>query len=116
VFLLPLHISPSLSSSSTDTVRNRSPTIEINCYRPKLIADGRNRPLPPDSGRQWSKSTVTDRQRSMMVEIDRYQSISGGNGRKQHQSTVLPGRGRSEYRQLAIGMYHSVQAVSIGIA
>ncbi|RWW73375.1 hypothetical protein BHE74_00018760 [Ensete ventricosum] len=28
-----------------DTVRNWSPTVEIDCYRPKTASDGRNRPL-----------------------------------------------------------------------
>ncbi|RWV97206.1 hypothetical protein GW17_00040019 [Ensete ventricosum] len=36
----------------------------------------------PKIDRQWSKSTITARQRPTTVEIDRYRPISGGNGAK----------------------------------
>ncbi|RWW55335.1 hypothetical protein BHE74_00038028 [Ensete ventricosum] len=53
----------------------------LGCYHPKLIADSRNRPLLPHSGRRRLKSTVIGRFRVVM-------------GWKQPQSAVLPGIGR----------------------
>ncbi|RZS14682.1 hypothetical protein BHM03_00046402 [Ensete ventricosum] len=82
---------------SVDTARNRpltveidryrsqrSATVEIDRYRPTATDDGRNRPLPFDSDRRRSKSIVTGRFRVV-------------TGRKQPQSTVPPGSGRSAY-------------------
>ncbi|RZS07380.1 hypothetical protein BHM03_00038211 [Ensete ventricosum] len=61
----------------------------LGCYHPKLIADSRNRPLLPHSGRRRLKSTVIGRFRVVM-------------GWKQPQSAVLPGIGRYDSKSLTL--------------
>ncbi|RWV86566.1 hypothetical protein GW17_00051537 [Ensete ventricosum] len=59
VFLLPLLLSPSLGS-----------------YCPKSAIDGRNQPLPLDSGRRWSKLIVTGRFRVSKIATTTLQRTS----------------------------------------
>ncbi|RZR86906.1 hypothetical protein BHM03_00014205 [Ensete ventricosum] len=64
-----------------------SPSSSFSLLRliPPKIANSRNRPLPPDSGRQRSKSIVTGR----------FQVVTRW---KQPQSAIQPGSGLSAYR------------------